>query len=62
MFRGLEDIIWTHINILTLRCDVNLTLKIAGNMKLWLMMLQCHTKFGNKMFCDSEDIIQKNIH
>ena len=25
------------------------------------MMLHHHTKFGNKMFCDSEDIIQTNI-
>ena len=29
---------------------------------LWLMMLHHHTKFGNKMFCDLEDIIQTNIH
>ena len=26
-------------------------------MTLWLMILHHHTKFGNKMFCDSEDII-----
>ena len=27
-------------------------------MTLWLMMLHHHTKFGNKIFCGSEDIIQ----
>ena len=32
------------------------------HMKLRLMMLHHHTKFGNKMFCDSENIIQTNIH
>ena len=26
------------------------------------MMLHHHTKFGNKMFCGSEDNIQTNIH
>ena len=26
------------------------------------MMLHHHTKFGNKMFCGSEDIIRTNIH
>ena len=31
-------------------------------MALWLMMLHNHTRFGNKMFCGSEDIIQTNIH
>ena len=25
-------------------------------MTLWLMMLDHHTKFSNKIFCDSEDI------
>ena len=29
---------------------------------LWLMMLHHHAKFGNKMLCSSEDIIQTNIH
>ena len=32
------------------------------NMTLWIMMLNRHNKFGNKMFCDSENIIQTNIH
>ena len=26
------------------------------------MMLHKHTKFGNKMFCGSEDIVQTNIN
>ena len=29
---------------------------------LWLMMLHYHTRFGNKMFCGSEDIVLTNIH
>ena len=42
------------------------TLKTATTTKyfcvtLWLMMLHHHIKFGNKMFCDSEDI-PTNIH
>ena len=111
---GLEDIIWTNINILTLCCDLDpecsnnyfhrtlasydissdqvwlprnqqfrkysrksyfnhmsprcdLDLKDSNNniffpMTLWLMILHHHTKFGTKMFCDSENIIQANIH
>ena len=31
-------------------------------MTLWLIMLHKHTKFGNKMFCGSEDIVQTNIN
>ena len=27
-------------------------------MTLWIMMLDNHTKFGDKIFCDSEDIIK----
>ena len=27
-------------------------------MALWLMLLHHHTKSGNKMFCDSENIIR----
>ena len=27
-------------------------------MTLWLMMLHYHTRFGNKMFCGSEYIVQ----
>ena len=38
---------------------LTLTLKIANNfflLKIWLIMLHYHTKFGNKMCCSSEDI------
>ena len=45
--------------------NVTLTLKIATNkicMTLWLIMLHHYTKFGNKKFCDSEDITWTNIH
>ena len=39
---------------------MTLTLKTANNfffsLTLWLMMLHHHTKFGYKMFCDSEDL------
>ena len=31
-------------------------------MTLWLMMLAHDTRFGIKMVCGSEDIIQTNIH
>ena len=31
-------------------------------MTLWLLMLRNHTKFGNKIFHGSEDIIWTNIH
>ena len=39
---------------------VILTLNIVNQffcMTLWLLMLHYHTRFGNKMFCGSEDII-----
>ena len=42
-----------------------LTMKTVNQidyMKLWLMKLHQHTKFGNKMICSSEDIIWTNIH
>ena len=48
------------------RCDLDLEGSDNNNkqsrMTLWLMMLHHHTKFGNKMFCDSENIIQTNIY
>ena len=40
-----------------------MTLKTANyfsHTKLQLMMLHHHIKFGNKVFCGSEDIIQTN--
>ena len=39
-------------------CDFKLenSETIFSRMTLWLMMLHHHTKFGNKMLCDSENI------
>ena len=56
----------SHIMIIW-ALTVTLTLKIAttttfSHMALWLMMLHDHTKFGNKMFCDSENIIPTVTH
>ena len=42
--------------------DVEDSKQLFFRMILWLMMLHHHTKFGNKMFCCSDDIIQTNIH
>ena len=49
---------------MSLSCDLSLedSKQSFPHMTLWLMMLHYYTKFGNKMFCSSEDIIQKNIH
>ena len=30
------------------------------NMTLWLMMLHNHTRFGDRMFCSSEDTVRRN--
>ena len=63
MLDGLEDIIWTNIDILTLCCDLNLDCSnLILHRTLWLMMLHHHTKLGNKMFCGSEDIVRTNSH
>ena len=114
MLGGLENIICTNINILTLRSDLDpecsntsfsldtliydgvssdqvwfpgnqqfrkystkshvliicviamtFTLKKEKEnvcMTLWFMMLHDHTKFSNKMFCGSENIIRTNSH
>ena len=47
------------------RCDIDLENSNSNNinfrMTLWLTMLHHHTKFGNKMACDSENIIRTNI-
>ena len=41
-------------------CDLDLedSKQFSFCMTLWLTMLHHHTKFDNKMFCSSEDIIQ----
>ena len=40
-------------------CDLDLedSKQLFSRMILWLMMLHHHTKYGNKMSCDSENII-----
>ena len=63
MFVGLEDIIWTNIDILTFAVTLTLTAVIQFfHRTLWLMMLHHYTKFRNKMFYGSEDIIRTIIH
>ena len=53
MFGGLENIIWINIDILTLRCDVDL----EGNKTLWPMITYHRTKFGCQRISSSEDIV-----
>ena len=44
-------------------CGASTTLAVKGLMMMMMMlMLHNHTKFDNKMFCGSEDIIRTNIH
>ena len=44
-------------------CDLDLVhSKLFFCMTLCLKVLHHHTKFGNKVFCGSEDIILTNIH
>ena len=45
---GLEDIIWTNINILTLRCDLDpeCSNPTFFHRTLWLVMMYQQTKFG----------------
>ena len=46
------------------RCDLDLedSKQFLFCVTLWLILQHHHTKFGNKMFCGSEDIIWTNIH
>ncbi|WP_419583241.1 hypothetical protein, partial [Thiolapillus sp.] len=58
MFGGLENIIWINIDILTLRCDLDL----EGNnplfpQTLWRMITYHRTKFGCQRISSSEDIV-----
>ena len=39
-----------------------LLLIIISHMTLRFVMLHHHSKYGNKMFCDSKNIFQTNIH
>ena len=54
----------SHILVIS-ALAVTLTLKTVNQffcMTLWLMILHNHTKFNNKIFCGSEDIIRTYIH
>ena len=63
MFVGLEGIIWTNTDILTLYCDLDLDYSNPiFHRTLWLMMLHHHIKFSNKKLCGSQDVIWTNIH
>ena len=56
---------WKSHILIVWALTVTLTLKIANiffRMALWLIMLHCHTKFGDKIYCGSKDIIQTYIH
>ena len=66
MFGGLEDIIWTNINILTLRYDLdpecsNLFFFFFFHRTLWLMILYHKAKFGCQGINSSETIVEKII-
>ena len=48
MFGGLEDIIWTNINIVTLCCDLDLEYSnpVLFHRTIWLMIIYHQIKFG----------------
>ena len=58
-----ENVLVSHILIIR-ALAVTLTLKTTFlfRMTLWFILLHHRTRFGNKTFCGSEDIIQTNIH
>ena len=60
MFGGLEDIIWTNINILTLHCDLDpeCSNPTVFHRTLWLMMMYHQIKFGCQGFNSSENIVE----
>ena len=58
---GLEDIIWTNINILTLRCDLDPECSKFFHRTLWLMMMDHQTKFGCQGINSSENIVERII-
>ena len=67
MFGGLEGIIWTNINFLTLHCDLDPECGNPGLNFFFLtgysgfMMLYHPTKFGCQGINSSENIIEKII-
>ena len=62
MFGGLEDIIWTNINILTLRCDLDPEYSNPFFFRtLWLMMVYHQTKFGCQGINSLENIVESYL-
>ena len=62
MFVGLEGIIWTNTDILTLYCDLDLDYSNPiFHRTLWLMMLYYQAKFGCKPTSSLEDTTETDI-
>ena len=61
MLGGIEDIIWTNINILTLRCDTDMWLSNFFHRTLWLLAMYQQTKFGSQRINSSENIVERVI-
>ena len=52
-----------HILIIRSPCGyLEKSQQLFSHMTFWLIILHSHIKFGNKMFCSSEDTILTNIH
>ena len=60
MFGGLEDIIWTNINILTLCSDLDpeSSSQVFFHRTLWLMIMYKQTKFGSKRISSSKYTVE----
>ena len=66
MFGGLEDIIWTNIDILTLHCDLDLECSNPFKKKKFSQDILAYdvyyqTKFGCQGINSSEDIVERVI-
>ena len=59
---SLEDT--TYFDYISFHCDLDIehSEPFFFCMTLWLMVLHNNTRFGDKMFCGSEDIVWENIH
>ena len=60
MFGGLEDIIWTNIDILTLHYDLDIerSTPFFFHKTLWLMMMNHQAKFAFRRISTSENIVE----
>ena len=63
MFGGLEDIIWTNTDILTLDCklDLECSYPIFFQKTLWLLMMYHQTKFSCQGNNTSQDVAERVI-